>query len=170
MTFFARRVAIISPVAWRTTPRHYGAGKTVTSNVKLDLVAESWDATRFASGHSAEAGYEEDREANAKAAGCLQISEVFDHAAFTSLKIVPNGAVMKRGEQIGPWYPLLHTPEGLLSIYDGVSRMMDGSLCRLGIVLHDLSNPAVMRGVSKEWRGGSRLGDVDRRSEHDGFS
>ena len=33
----AKRVAVLSPVAWRTPPRHYGAWETVASNI-----TEAW--------------------------------------------------------------------------------------------------------------------------------
>src|SRR3954467_8056967 len=85
-----RRVAILSPVAWRTPPRQYGAWETVAGNVAEGLVARGWDVTLFASGdsvtsarlHSVVArGYEEDRSIDPKVAEYLHIPEVFEHAA-----------------------------------------------------------------------------------------
>jgi hypothetical protein len=35
----AKRVAVLSPIAWRTPPRHYGAWETVASNLAEGLVA-----------------------------------------------------------------------------------------------------------------------------------
>jgi hypothetical protein len=34
----AKSVAVLSPVAWRTPPRHYGAWETVASNLAEGLV------------------------------------------------------------------------------------------------------------------------------------
>jgi glycosyltransferase involved in cell wall biosynthesis len=85
-----RRVAILSPVAWRTPPRQYGAWETVASNIAEGLVARGWDVTLFASGDSVtnarlhavvERGYEEDRSIDPKVAEYLHIPEVFERAA-----------------------------------------------------------------------------------------
>jgi hypothetical protein len=48
-TISNRRVAVLSPVAWRTPPRQYGAWETVASNITEGLVARGWDVTLFAS-------------------------------------------------------------------------------------------------------------------------
>jgi len=53
--------------------------------------------------------------------------------------------------KVGPGANLLKTPEGWLNIYHGVFRTMDGAIYRLGVALHDLDNPATVRGVSDEW-------------------
>jgi glycosyltransferase involved in cell wall biosynthesis len=85
-----KRVAILSPVAWRTPPRQYGAWETVASNIAEGLVARGWEVTLFASGDSVtrarlhsvvDRGYEEDRAADPKVTEYLHISEVFEHAA-----------------------------------------------------------------------------------------
>jgi len=85
-----KRVAILSPIAWRTPPRQYGAWETVASNVTEGLVARGWDVTLFASGDSLtrarlravlDRGYEEDSTIDSKAAEYLHISEAFEHAA-----------------------------------------------------------------------------------------
>jgi glycosyltransferase involved in cell wall biosynthesis len=90
MTIANKRIAILSPVAWRTPPRHYGAWETVASNITEGLVARGWNVTLFASGDSVtnarlhavvNRGYEEDRSVDAKVAEYLHISEVFEHAA-----------------------------------------------------------------------------------------
>jgi hypothetical protein len=49
MTIPNKRVAVLSPVAWRTPPRQYGAWETVASNITEGLVARGWDVTLFAS-------------------------------------------------------------------------------------------------------------------------
>ena len=40
MTITPRRVAILSPVAWRTPPRQYGAWETVAGNIAEGLAAQ----------------------------------------------------------------------------------------------------------------------------------
>jgi glycosyltransferase involved in cell wall biosynthesis len=85
----ANRVAVLSPVAWRTPPRHYGAWETVASNITEGLVARGWNVTLFATRDSMtrarlhaviEKGYEEDPGADAKVAEYLHIAEAFEHA------------------------------------------------------------------------------------------
>jgi glycosyltransferase involved in cell wall biosynthesis len=85
-----KRVAILSPVAWRTPPRQYGAWETVASNIAEGLVARGWDVTLFATKDSItsgrlhsviDRGYEEDRSIDPKVAEYLHISEAFEHAA-----------------------------------------------------------------------------------------
>ena len=84
-----KRIAILSPVAWRTPPRQYGAWETVASNIAEGLVARGWDVTLFATGDSLtagklhsviETGYEEDSTLDPKVAEYLHISEVFERA------------------------------------------------------------------------------------------
>jgi glycosyltransferase involved in cell wall biosynthesis len=90
MAIAKKRVAVLSPVAWRTPPRQYGAWETVASNITEGLVARGWDVTLFASGDSltrahlhavVERGYEEDSTADPKVAEYLHISEAFEQAA-----------------------------------------------------------------------------------------
>lgn len=85
-----KRIAVLSPVAWRTPPRQYGAWETVASNVTEGLVARGWDVTLFATADSVtrahlhavvDRGYEEDSSVDPKVAEYLHISEVFEHAA-----------------------------------------------------------------------------------------
>ena len=80
---------MLSPVAWRTPPRQYGAWETVASNITEGLVARGWDVTLFATGDSltlgrlhaiVERGYEEDSSVDPKVAEYLHISETFEHA------------------------------------------------------------------------------------------
>ena len=86
----AKRIAILSPVAWRTPPRQYGAWETVASNITEGLVARGWDVTLFATRDSVtqahlhaviERGYEEDCTIDPKVAEYLHISEAFELAA-----------------------------------------------------------------------------------------
>ncbi len=89
MTNSARRIAVLSPVAWRTPPRQYGAWETVAGNITEGLVARGWDVTLFATGDSVtharlhavvDRGYEEDPTLDPKVAEYLHIPEVFEHA------------------------------------------------------------------------------------------
>jgi len=84
-----RRIAVLSPVAWRTPPRAYGAWETVAGNITEGLVSRGWDVTLFATRDSVtrarlhaviEKGYEEDRGQLAKVCECLHISEVMERA------------------------------------------------------------------------------------------
>ena len=90
MIFPHKRVAVLSPVAWRTPPRQYGAWETVAGNITEGLVRRGWDVTLFATGDSVtrarlhavvDRGYEEDRAIDPKVAEYLHISEAFEHAA-----------------------------------------------------------------------------------------
>jgi len=53
--------------------------------------------------------------------------------------------------KIGPGATPIRTDRGWLCIYHGVFETMDGAVYRLGVVLHDLTNPAKILGVSDEW-------------------
>src|SRR5216684_2288810 len=90
MTIPNKRVAVLSPVAWRTPPRQYGAWETVASNITEGLIARGWDVTLFATRDSVtrahlhavvDRGYEEDPSGDPKVAEYLHISEAFEHAA-----------------------------------------------------------------------------------------
>jgi glycosyltransferase involved in cell wall biosynthesis len=90
MTKPDKRVAVLSPIAWRTPPRQYGAWETVASNVTEGLIARGWDVTLFATADSVtrahlhavlDRGYEEDSAVDSKVAEYLHISEAFEHAA-----------------------------------------------------------------------------------------
>jgi glycosyltransferase involved in cell wall biosynthesis len=89
MNFRGKRVAVLSPVAWRTPPRQYGAWETVAGNITEGLVARGWDVTLFATGDSVtrahlhsvvHRGYEEDHTVDAKVAEYLHMSEAFERA------------------------------------------------------------------------------------------
>jgi glycosyltransferase involved in cell wall biosynthesis len=90
MDIKSKRIAILSPVAWRTPPRAYGAWETVASNITEGLVARGWkNITLFATKDSVtkaklhaviEKGYEEDPAADRKVWEIMQISEVMDMA------------------------------------------------------------------------------------------
>ena len=90
MSFRDKRIAILSPVAWRTPPRRYGAWETVAGNIAEGLATRGWDVTLFATRDSVtkaqlhavvDKGYEEDSAVDPKVAEYLHISEAFEHAA-----------------------------------------------------------------------------------------
>ncbi len=53
--------------------------------------------------------------------------------------------------KIGPGAPPIKTPDGWLSIYHGVFPTMDGSVYRLGAMLHDLQDPSKIIAVGDDW-------------------
>jgi glycosyltransferase involved in cell wall biosynthesis len=82
-------IAILSPIAWRTPPRHYGPWENVASLLTEGLVANGHDVTLFATADSqtrgtlhaiCPLGYEEDRSLIPKVWECLHISELFEQA------------------------------------------------------------------------------------------
>jgi len=84
------RIAILSPISWRTPPRHYGPWESVVSLLTEELVRLGLDLTLFATGDSQTSGklvavcprpYSEDHSVDPKVAECLHISEVFERAA-----------------------------------------------------------------------------------------
>lgn len=83
------RIAILSPIAWRTPPRHYGPWETVASNLTEELVRRGHDVTLYATGDSltnarlkaaSPRGYEEDPEIEPKVWEALHISALFEEA------------------------------------------------------------------------------------------
>jgi glycosyltransferase involved in cell wall biosynthesis len=83
------KVAILSPVAWRTPPRHYGPWEQIASNVAEGLVDRGVDVSLFATRDSetggklegvVSRGYEEDKEVDPKVAECLHISNLMEKA------------------------------------------------------------------------------------------
>jgi glycosyltransferase involved in cell wall biosynthesis len=90
MDIKSKRIAILSPVAWRTPPRAYGAWETVASNITEGLVARGWkNITLFATKDSitkaklvsfVERGYEEDKSQIPLVSTCLHISKALERA------------------------------------------------------------------------------------------
>ncbi|HHE75173.1 MAG TPA: glycosyltransferase family 4 protein [Desulfobacteraceae bacterium] len=83
------RIAMLSPIAWRTPPRHYGPWESVVSLLTEGLVSRGHNVTLFATGDSktegklhavCARGYEEDPSIVPKVWECLHISELFEHA------------------------------------------------------------------------------------------
>jgi glycosyltransferase involved in cell wall biosynthesis len=83
------RIAVLSPVAWRTPPRHYGPWEQIASNIAEGMVKKGAEVTLFATGDSVTSGkldavcahgYEEDRTQDAKVLECLHISNLMEKA------------------------------------------------------------------------------------------
>ena len=90
MSSMPTRIAVLSPISWRTPPRHYGPWESVVSRLTEELVDLGLDVTLFATGDSQTSGrlvavcphpYSEDDSVDPKVAECLHISEIFEHAA-----------------------------------------------------------------------------------------
>ncbi|MCF7973546.1 MAG: glycosyltransferase family 4 protein [Phycisphaerae bacterium] len=82
-------VAMLSPIAWRTPPRHYGPWENIASLLTEGLVERGHEVTLFATADSqtkgtlravCPRGYEEDHSLNPKVWECLHISELFEDA------------------------------------------------------------------------------------------
>lgn len=83
------RIAILSPIAWRTPPRHYGPWENIASLLTEELVRRGLDVTLYATGDSVTSaelrsvcprGYEEDQDIIPKVWECLHISSLFEEA------------------------------------------------------------------------------------------
>ncbi len=81
------KIAMLSPIAWRTPPRHYGPWENVVSLLTEGLVSRGIDVTLFATGDSqtrgrlqsvCPKGYEEDPAILPKVWECLHISALFE--------------------------------------------------------------------------------------------
>jgi glycosyltransferase involved in cell wall biosynthesis len=82
-------IAMISPIAWRTPPHHYGPWEQVVYLLTEGLVNKGINVTLFATADSitkaklhavCPKGYEEDSQILPKVWECLHISEIFEHA------------------------------------------------------------------------------------------
>lgn len=83
------KIAMLSPLSWRTPPRHYGPWENIVSLLTEQLVNMGQDVTLFATGDSHTSGklawvcerpYSEDPSINPKVWECLHIAEVFRRA------------------------------------------------------------------------------------------
>lgn len=83
------KIAVLSSIAWRTPPRHYGPWEQVTSNITEGLIENGIDATLFATGDSITKGkleyicerpYAEDTETDPKVWESLHISHLMEQA------------------------------------------------------------------------------------------
>jgi glycosyltransferase involved in cell wall biosynthesis len=92
------RIAVLSPISWRTPPRHYGPWELFASLLTEGLVSLGHDVSLFATGDSqtsarlvstAAAGWSEDPNIEPKVAECLHIASVFERAQ--EFDIIHNG-------------------------------------------------------------------------------
>jgi len=83
------KIALLSPIAWRTPPRAYGPWEQVVSLLAEGLVERGLDVTLFATADSQTRArlhavcprpYGEDKSIDPKVWECLHISELFEHA------------------------------------------------------------------------------------------
>ena len=143
-----KRVAILSPVAWRTPPRQYGAWETVAGNITEGLAARGWDVTLFATCDSVtkahlhaviDKGYEEDSSVDPKVAEYLHISEAFEHA---------------------PEFDLIHSHYDFMALT--YSRLVKTPVLT---TIHGFSSPKIMP-VYQKYRDGYfvSISDSDRAS------
>ena len=84
------KIAILSPIAWRTPPEKYGPWEQVASDVAEGMVAEGQDVTLFASGNSITSGklasviskpYGDDPAADVKVNESLHISNLMERSS-----------------------------------------------------------------------------------------
>ena len=92
------RVAVLSPISWRTPPRHYGPWEQFASLLTEGLIAAGHDVTLFATGDSVTSarlrsvvtsGWSEDPTVEPKVAECLHIAQVFEQAS--EFDVIHNG-------------------------------------------------------------------------------
>lgn len=83
------KVAVLSPIAWRTPPVKYGPWEQVASNIAEGLIDNKIDVTLFATGNSitngrleyvTRQGYAENPEIDPKVWECLHISNLMEQA------------------------------------------------------------------------------------------
>lgn len=83
------KIAILSPIAWRTPPAKYGPWEQVASNIAEGLVDKGIDVTLFATGNSvtkgklqfvSETAYAENPDIDPKVWECLHISNLMEQA------------------------------------------------------------------------------------------
>ena len=83
------KIAMLSPVAWRTPPRHYGPWEQIVHLLTEGLCARGIDVTLFATADSVTSanlasvcprGWEEDKTLEPKVAECLHISHLIEQS------------------------------------------------------------------------------------------
>lgn len=83
------KIAILSPITWRTPPLKYGPWEQVASNIAEGLVEKGVEVTLFATGDSVTSGklssvcehpFSEDSSVDPKVAECLHISNLMEQA------------------------------------------------------------------------------------------
>lgn len=146
------RIAMLSPIAWRTPPRHYGPWENVASLLTEGLVSRGLDVTLFATADSQTSGrlhavcprgYEEDRALIPKVWECLHISELFED---------------------GDAYDIIHSHFDFLPLtYTGLTTTP------VVTTIHGFSSPGILP-VYKKYNGTAfyvSISDADRSPELD---
>jgi len=146
------RVAVLSPISWRTPPRHYGPWESVVSLLTEELVRMGLDVTLFATADSRTSGelvavcprpYSEDTSVNPKVAECLHISEIFERSAE---------------------FDLIHNHFDFLPLT--YSRLVDTPVLT---TIHGFSSPSIIP-VYKKYNSGSHyvaISEADKSPELD---
>ena len=84
------KIAVLSPISWRTPPRKYGPWEQVASNIAEGLIESGHEVTLFATGDSitkakleyvCPRGYSEDTALDPKVEECLHISHLMEQAS-----------------------------------------------------------------------------------------
>lgn len=92
------RIAVLSPISWRTPPRHYGPWELFASLLTEGLVSLGHDVTLFATADSrtnarlistSSTGWSEDPTIEPKVAECLHIASAFECAG--DFDVIHNG-------------------------------------------------------------------------------
>ncbi|HET6527650.1 MAG TPA: glycosyltransferase family 4 protein [Balneolaceae bacterium] len=141
------KIAVLSTIAWRTPPRHYGPWESVASNITEGLVERGHDVTLYATGDSVSRarvkavcphGYEEDPEIIPKVWEALHISQLFEEA---------------------DQYDLIHNHFDFLPLtYSGMTRTP------IITTIHGFSSPGILP-VYRKYDGNSyyvSISDADR--------
>jgi glycosyltransferase involved in cell wall biosynthesis len=121
------KIAMLSPLSWRTPPRHYGPWENIVSLLTEQLVSIGFEVTLFASGDSLTSGelawvcerpYSEDPSIDPKVWECLHIAELF-----------------KRGDE----FDLIHNHYDFLPLsYSGFTSTP------IVTTIHGFSSPAIL--------------------------
>ncbi len=145
------KVALLSPIAWRTPPRHYGPWERVVSLLTEGLVKKGIDVTLFATGDSMTAGhleyvcpypYEENPGLDPKVWEALHISHCFELAGQ---------------------FDLIHNHYDFLPLC--FSRLVDTPVVT---TIHGFSSPKIVPVYQKYNRGNSHyvsISDADRHPD-----
>jgi predicted GH43/DUF377 family glycosyl hydrolase len=73
------------------------------------------------------------------------------HWGNQELLVVPYKHSIWEDHKIGPGAPPIKTKEGWLCINHATTATMDGQTYRLGVQLHNLENPSIIRGYSRQF-------------------
>ena len=144
------RIAVISPICWRTPPRHYGPWEMVASLVAEGLSEAGDEVTLFATGDSITRGclswtcprpLYEDSSLDAKVEEYLHVSSVFEEA--------------KKGV-----FDLIHNHYDFMPLV--FSRMVDTPMVT---TIHGFSSPSILP-VYRKYSGRAKYVSISNASRH----